>query len=72
VELFKTGTPRADLGHSARRILIAFPRWEIRRCRSFALATCLASMKNTYTKTEIRISCPFPQVNGPEDKKDKI
>jgi hypothetical protein len=29
-------------------------------------------MKNTYTKTEIRISCPFPQVNGPEDKKDKI
>jgi hypothetical protein len=29
-------------------------------------------MKNTYTKTEIRISCPFPQVNGPQAKKDKI
>jgi hypothetical protein len=25
MELIKTGTPRADLGHSARRILIAFP-----------------------------------------------
>ncbi|MEQ4518583.1 hypothetical protein ABLI39_04365 [Pseudarthrobacter sp. B907] len=33
--------------------------------RSFALATCLASMKNTYTKTPIRISCPSRQVNGP-------
>lgn len=28
-------------------------------------------MKNTYTKTEIRISCLLPQVNGPDSKKDK-
>jgi hypothetical protein len=35
-----------------------------RRCRSFALATCLASMKNTYTKTEIRISRRSAEVNG--------
>jgi hypothetical protein len=29
-------------------------------------------MKNTYTKTETRISCPFPQVNGLHGETDKF